>query len=101
MSSHLENLNVRQLMAFVFLVQQDGLPEDLESLLSNPEFLEKWRAVEVDLQASVRHYPDEEEEKHYLTATLEAVHGLDPYSAGTLALKARYLPLIQKLLNSN
>lgn len=100
MTSHYDGLSVRQLIAFLFLVEQDKSLGELKGAITQPGFMSLWRTAEERFRKLVKYYPDEDEEKHYFVATLEAVHDLDPFSGKTLDLRDQYLPLIQVLLDS-
>lgn len=99
MSSHLDDLSSHQLMAFLFLLEQDKKPDELRALITSRELLISWCHVEEKFKKLVQYYPNEDEEKHYLLATLDAVHGLDPSSDEVLELKFSLKPLITILLN--
>ena len=97
MKSCLDDLSIRQLMILIFLVEQEKQPSELEQLLVTNDFISEWRRTETRLRRLILHYPNEDEERHFLTAELEAVHNLDPYSEETMRVKTAYLPYIKKL----
>lgn len=96
-TSHAERLSIRELIAFLFLVEEGKNPDQLKTIISDSDFLERWQATENRFRALVKYYPDEDEERFYLTATLEAVHGIDPFSDQVLELIKKYTPFIKIL----
>lgn len=98
--SHLEKLCIRELMAFVFLIEEaKGLDESLRLAESSPQFKERWLETERRFKSLIRYYPNEDEEKFYFVATLDAVYNIDPYSDETPALIEQYRPIIEILLS--
>ena len=96
--SHLEELSIRELIAFIFLLEEGKSSDELKTVISNPEFLKRWKEAENRFRALVKYYPDEDEEKFYLIATLDAVHDIDPFSDKALDLKRKYMPFIKSLV---
>lgn len=97
-TSHIEELGIRELIAFLFLIEERKEPDQLKMLIADSDFLGRFKKTEINFRALIKYYPDEDEERFYLTATLEAVHGIDPYSDKMLELKKQYLPIIGALL---
>lgn len=95
---HLEELDIRELIAFLFLIEEGKNPDQLKLIIPDSDFLKRWQETENNFRVLVKYYPDEEEERFYFMATLEAVHGIDPYSDKALELKKQYLPIIKILL---
>lgn len=96
--SHVEEFNIRELIALLFLIEEGKKPDQLKMLVADSDFLKRWEETEINFRTLVKYYPNEDEERFYLTATLEAVHGIDPYSDKMLELKKQYLPIIKTLL---
>lgn len=101
--SKIEDLSVEELMALLFLVGRgiycvESPNGELRDLADDSEFQSQWKSERDRLRALVKYYPDQEEEKHYLTAMLDAVYGLDPFSEGTEQTKVRLMPLIAALI---
>ena len=95
--AHLDVLSTRELIALVFLLDQDKQLEDLQRSVGNYEFLRMWRASRVRYEKLIEHYPNADEERFFLVATLEAVHGFDPCSEKTLELRESHGPLAKIL----
>lgn len=95
---HIEELSIHELIALLFLIEERKTPDQLKMLVSDSDFLKRWKETEINFRALVKYYPNEDEERFYFTATLEAVHGIDPYSDKMLELKNQYLPIIKILL---
>lgn len=97
--SHIEDLSIRELMAFIFLIEEAKPADELEKLaLSDPEFRVCWQKAEVEFKELIEHYPNEDEERHLLSAHLEAVCGIYPFSEEALNLKNQFRPIIEILL---
>ena len=97
-SSQIDDLSIRQLMAFIFLVEQAKPLDELMKAVLNPEFIAEWNKEENNFRKLIKYYPNEDEERYFLLATLEAVHNVDHYSEEALNLKIQYLPYIKILL---
>ncbi|OGN33175.1 MAG: hypothetical protein A3I39_03050 [Candidatus Yanofskybacteria bacterium RIFCSPLOWO2_02_FULL_47_9b] len=95
MESQLSVLDPLKLIAILFLVEEGAA--NLELVADFRLDSEKWEKTKRDYQRQIANYPDEYEEKHFLLATLEAVHGLDPHTERTRELLKRLGPLIQRL----
>lgn len=96
--SHLEGLSVEELMAFIFLAEEGVSSDKRKGAILNPALADRWIERKAELEKLIRFYPNEEEEKHYLTATIEAVMDIDPYSDEAREKKERYSGLIKTLL---
>lgn len=102
-ASKIEDLNVEELVALLFLVGKcDSIlrfsEQELLDLVIDPVFLTEWRNARNRLKNLVKYYPDQEEEKHYFVAMLDAVHRVDPYSEETEDLMGQLLPLVERLI---
>lgn len=97
--SHLETMSVAELMALIFLIEENK-PIDEASLKENTEFMKKWQTRASQLRKLIEYYPDEDEEKHYLIAVIDAVLGIDPYSEEALKLKTNFHSIISKLIKT-
>lgn len=95
--NHVGTFRVRQLMALLFLIEQQMPIEKLRERIHENGFVEEWKKAELNYKKLVRYYPDEDEEKHYFLATLDAVHNIDPYSRESEELVAELLPIIEIL----
>ncbi|MBP9822363.1 MAG: hypothetical protein KBC81_02905 [Candidatus Pacebacteria bacterium] len=96
-TSYLKELNTDELIALVFLVDQDKTTDELERLIDTSDFVALWQSSKTRYKKLIQHYPNEEEERFFILATLEAVHGFDPFSINTKTLKESLLPFVQKL----
>lgn len=99
--SYFDELGVEDLVALIFLADQDKKPYELEVLVTNKDFLELWRKDRKRLKKLVENYPDIEEEKHFLTAMLEAAHGYSPFSEETMVFKDSLAHFISVLVSTN
>lgn len=97
-TSYLEHFSVRELMALLFLVEEGKNPDELKAGVFDSEFLKRWQEAEHRFKALVKYYPEEDEEKFYFLATLDAVHGIDPFSDGALRLRDKYKEAIEFLM---
>lgn len=96
-ASHIEELSIRELIALLFLIDEGKNPDQLKMFITDSDFLRRYKETEINFRALIKYYPDEEEEKFYLTATLEAVYGIDPFSDQVLDLIKKYKPFIEIL----
>lgn len=96
---HFENLSVDEIIAFLFLIEEKKDISALARLISQSDFREKWEASRSSYRKLIQYYPDTDEEKHYLLATIEAVHGFDPYSADIVLRIEELKPIIKDLLS--
>lgn len=97
-ASHLDGLNTQELVVLIFLADQDKPPEHLQQLINNRDFIESWRQDRERLSKLVEHYPNVDEERHFLIAMLEAAHGFNSFSSETLKFKESVLPFINFLV---
>lgn len=97
--SHIEDLSIRELIAFIFLIEEAKPVDELERLaLSDPEFRVRWQKAKIEFRDLIKHYPNEDEERHLLSAHLEAVCDIYPFSEKALNLKNRFRPIMEILL---
>ena len=83
------SLTSLELIAILFLAEEG---------LAMPLSLSKWEETKKYYQKQIKNYPNKDEEKHYLTATLESVYDLDPYSEKIKTLILENRELIEQLI---
>ena len=96
--SCLDDLEIKELVAFIFLVDQDKKLEDLKGLVDDFNFLKLWHSDRLRITKLIEHYPDIDEERHFLAAMLEAAHGLSPFSEETRELRNSLKPFMEILV---
>ena len=96
--SCLDDLGIEELVALIFLIDQDKKPEDLKNLVDDLNFLELWRSDRLRITKLIEHYPDIDEERHFLVAMLEAAHGLSPFSEETGEIRNSLKPFMEILV---
>lgn len=97
-TSHLDSLNTRGLIALIFLADQDKSLECLKRSINDEDFIEFWRQDRGRLFKLIEHYPNIDEERYFLIAMLEAAYGFNQFSLETLKFKEAILPLINFLV---
>lgn len=100
MISYLDDLNVEQLIALIFLVDQDLTGKQVDERIHDPDFLALWRDDRDRLRQLIEYYPSSDEERLYLIGTLEAVHQIYPYADDTRLLRDVLMPYIDFLTSS-
>lgn len=99
--SHLDEVGVEELMALIFLADQDKRPDELEILITTEDFLELWRTDRKRLKKLVENYPETEEEKHFLMAMLEAAYGFSPFAEETRTFRDSLAYFVSVLVRIN
>lgn len=98
--SNLSELSVEELVALIFLADQDKKPDELEPLMKDGGFIELWRKDRKRLNKLIENYPEVEEEKHFLMAMLEAAYGYHPFSEETREFKNSLMPFVGVLVKN-